>query len=130
MKRDFWRRVLDATAGPDRAIRRQLEAENLELGYRILKQKNELRGAAREIEQLRTAVDVATEAAEQFQERVLAQEREIERLRLIVDTLPYSPFKRDPRDKLLTKEDEQILRGESGHDGEQAPGGGGSPGRV
>ena len=127
MKRDFWRRVLDALAGHDPVIRQRLETENLELGYRILKQKNELRGAAREIEQLRTAVDVATEAAEQFQERVLAQEREIERLRLIVDTLPYSPFKRDPRDKLLTEEDEQILRGESGHDGEQAPGSGGSP---
>lgn len=130
MKRDFWRRV-----SPDRAIRRQLEAENLELGYQVLKQKNRIQQlesyvermnavAAQyeeditsqlgKIEQLKGYVERATEAVGQFQARVLEQDREIEQLRLIVDQGAAV---------------ERILRGESGHDGEQASGAGGVEGR-
>lgn len=110
--RDFWDGFVEGWHGSGQRIR-HLEVD--------------LHAARATIKELRGYVDKATEAVGQFQRRVLAQEREIERLRLIVDTLPYSPFKRDPRDKLLTEEDERILRGESGHDGEQAPGSGGSP---
>lgn len=61
-------------AGPDRAIRRQLEASNLELGYQMLKQRIKIQEQGRDLLQ---------------QERkILELEAEVARLRRLLEGKP------------------------------------------